>query len=131
MSLDPDLKAFATAQNFAALTTLGPDGHPSTHLMWVDADDDHLIFNTEVERQKFRNIERDPRVTLTIIDAESPYRYIEARGRVVDTSVRGAPARAHLDAASRRYTGDDYAQPIGSDRVVVRVAVERIHRNNV
>src|SRR3546814_13333452 len=80
-------------KNFAALTTLGADGTPSTHVMWIDADDDHLIFNTEVHRQKFKNVERDPRVAVTVIDAESPYRYIQARGRVVDT-VRGQAARS-------------------------------------
>src|SRR3546814_16902167 len=92
MTLDADLKAFATTKNFAALTTLGADGTPSTHVMWIDADDDHLIFNTEVHRQKFKNVERDPRVAVTVIDAESPSRYIEARGRAVHTLPRPAPA---------------------------------------
>ena len=130
MTLDADLKAFATAQNFAALTTLGPDGQPSTQMMWVDADDEHLVINTEVERQKFRNISRDPRVTVTVIDAQTPYRYIEARGRVVRTE-DGPDARAHLDAVAQRYTGADYANPIGSDRVKVVIAVDRIHKNGV
>lgn len=130
MSLDPDLKAFATAQNFAALTTLAADGQPSTHMMWVDADDDHLIINTEVHRQKFKNISADPRVAVTVIDAATPYRYIEARGRVVDT-IRGEEADRHIDEVSRRFTGADYAQPIQSERVIVKIAVDRIHRNGV
>ncbi len=130
MTLDADLKDFATAKNFAALTTLGPDGQPSTQMMWVDADDDHLMINTEVERQKFRNISRDPRVTVTVIDAATPYRYIEARGHVVETEA-GERARAHLDGVAQRYTGADYANPIGSDRVMVRIAVDHIHKNNV
>src|SRR3546814_11308652 len=107
MTLDADLKAFATTKNFAALTTLGADGTPSTHVMWIDADDDHLIFNTEVHRQKFKNVERDPRVAVTVIDAESPYRYIEARGRVVDT-VRGQAAGDHIHETSRGYTDGAY-----------------------
>ena len=130
MSLDPDLKAFATARNFAAFTTLSADGQPSTHLMWVDADDDHLLINTEVERQKYKNVTADPRVCVTVIDAETPYKYIEARGRVVET-VHGDEARRHIDVASRRYTGGDYANPIGSDRVLLKIAVDRIHRNGV
>jgi len=60
MSIDPELKQFASGKNFAALTTLMPDGQPQTQLMWVHADDDHVLINTEVERQKFRNVERDP-----------------------------------------------------------------------
>lgn len=130
MTLDADLKAFATTKNFAALTTLGADGQPSTQLMWVDADDDHVLINTETGRQKFRNIQRDPRVAITVFDAGNPYRYVEARGRVVET-VTGPEARAHIDEESRRYTGGDYANPIGSERVIVKIAVERIHKNGV
>jgi PPOX class probable F420-dependent enzyme len=130
MTIDADLKAFATAKNFAALTTLGPDGQPSTHMMWVDADDEHVLVNTETGRQKFRNVERDPRVAVTVIDVENPYRYVEARGRVVET-VTGPEARAHIDEASRRYTGGDYANPIASERVILKIAVDRIHKNGV
>jgi PPOX class probable F420-dependent enzyme len=130
MSLDPDLEAFATAGNFAALTTLAADGQPSTHMMWIDADDDHLIINTEVHRQKFKNVTNDPRVAVTVIDAESPYRYIEARGRVTEI-IRGDEARRHIDVVSRRYTGDDYAPQIQSERVICKITVDRIHRNNV
>lgn len=130
MSLDPDLQAFATAKNFAALSTLLPDGQPQTHLMWVHADGDHLVINTEVDRRKFRNVEADPRVTVTVFDAGNPYRYVEARGRVVET-VTGDAARANIDELAQKYTGADYANPIGSDRVVLRIAVDRVHKNGV
>jgi general stress protein 26 len=52
----------ARGQNFAALTTLLPNGHPQTQVMWVDADDQRLLINTEVHRQKFRNSTRQGRV---------------------------------------------------------------------
>lgn len=126
MALDSNLKAFATSGNFATLTTLGPDGMPSTHVMWVDADDDHLLINTEIERQKAKNVARDPRVAITIIDKETPYRYMEARGRVVET-ISGTEAREHIDAVSNRYTGGDYQQPIGSERVLLKVDVDRLY----
>lgn len=130
MSLDPDLKALATARNFAALTTLAVDGKPSTHMMWIDADDDHLIVNTEVHRQKFKNMSNDPRVAVTVIDAESPYRYIEARGRVTEI-IRGDEARRHIDETSRRYTDADYAPPVQSERVICKITVDRTHRNGI
>jgi PPOX class probable F420-dependent enzyme len=130
MTLDADLHAFATGKNFAALSTLMPDGQPQTQLMWVDADDDHLLINTEVGRQKFRNVEADPRVTVTVFDAANPYRYVEARGTVVDT-VRGEDARSQIDTLSEKYTGGPYANPIGTDRVILKVAVQRIHKNGV
>lgn len=130
MTLDADLKAMATGQNYAAFTTLGATGQRSTHMMWVDADDEHLLVNTEVARQKFKNVSRDPRVTVMVIDAASPSRYIEARGHVVDT-VRGDAARSHIDALAWRYTGANYAYPVGSDRVTLRIAVDHIYRNGV
>ena len=130
MPIDADLKALATDRNFAALTTLMPGGQPQTQLMWVHADDDHLLLNTEVGRQKFRNVEGDPRVTVTVFDRENPYRYVEARGRVASTE-QGDAARAQIDELAQKYTGKDYANPIGSPRVVLRVDVEHVHKNNI
>jgi PPOX class probable F420-dependent enzyme len=127
MTLDPDLKTIATGKNFAALTTLMPDGQPQTQLMWVHADDEHVLINTEVGRQKFRNIERDPRVTVTVFDAANPYSYVEVRGRVVGT-VTGEDARRNIDELSEKYTGGPYANPIGTDRVVVQIAPEKLHK---
>jgi PPOX class probable F420-dependent enzyme len=130
MALDPDLKALASAKNFAALTTLGPDGMPSTHVMWVHADDDHLLINTEVHRQKYKNVARDSRVALTVWDAENPYRYVEARGTVAGT-VGGKAARDDIDALSQKYTGGDYANPIQSERVIVQIQVDKVHKNGI
>jgi PPOX class probable F420-dependent enzyme len=117
--------AFATGSNFAALTTLFDDGRPQTQVMWIDADEDHLLINTEVHRQKYRNVQRDPRVTVLIWDAEDPYRYVEVRGRVVD-EVRGQDARDHIDACSRRYFGKDYPAEITSERVILRIEPDRV-----
>jgi PPOX class probable F420-dependent enzyme len=117
----------ATAENFAALTTLFSDGHPQTQVMWVDADDEHLLINTEVHRQKFKNVERDPRVTVLIWDRESPYRYVEVRGEVVET-VTGEEARAHIETCSQRYLGRPYPNPIESERVILRIRADREHK---
>jgi PPOX class probable F420-dependent enzyme len=120
--LDETLRRLATeGKNIASVTTLLRDGTPQTTPMWVDADDDHLLLNTEVHRQKFKNIERDPRVTVTIWDASNPYEYAELRGRLVDT-VRGPEARSHIDQLSQKYNGIDYPNPIQSERVILKVA---------
>jgi PPOX class probable F420-dependent enzyme len=116
--LQPRVLRLARGQNFAALTTLLPGGQPQTR---VDADDDHLLVNTEVHRQKFRNVERDPRVTLMIWDKEDPYRFVEVRGEVVE-KVRGPEARKHIDELSQKYRGKPYQTPILSERVVLRIA---------
>ncbi len=128
--MDSDLHSLATGKNFAALTTLSASGQPRTHVMWIDADDDHLLINTEVHRAKFKDIERDPRVTVTVINQDNPYQYVEARGRVVDT-VRGDDAKAHIDEVSRRYTGQDYQGTVQSERAIVKITPERLHKNNL
>lgn len=131
MALDSDLKALAQGKNFAALSTLLADGHPQTQVMWVHADDDHLLINTEVHRAKYENTARDPRVTVTVWDADNAYRYVEARGRVVD-EVRGDVARANIDELSQKYGGQDYpAENIQSERVILKVAVDKVHKNNI
>jgi PPOX class probable F420-dependent enzyme len=123
--LSPDAIEFATGTNFAALTTLFDDGHPQTQVMWIDADDDHLLINTEVHRQKFKNVQRDPRVTVLIWDTDNAYRYVEVRGRVAEV-VRGQEARDHIDACSRRYLGKDYPTEIQSERAILRIAPDRV-----
>lgn len=128
MALDTDLEKFADGSNYAAFTTLLPGGQPQTQLVWIDTDGEHLLVNTEMGRRKYRNVEADPRVTVMIINAENPYQYIEARGRVTGTT-EGEAARRHLHALARKYTGTDYANPIGSPRVVLQITPERIHKN--
>ncbi len=120
----PMVLELARGQNFAALTTLLPGGHPQTQMMWVDANEQHLLINTEVHRQKFRNVERDPRVTVTIWDKEDPYRFVEVRGEVVE-KVKGTEAREHIDELSHKYRGKPYQTPIRSQRVVLRIAPSR------
>lgn len=124
--LDPVVTELATGRNFAALTTLMPDGQPQTQVMWVDADGEHILINTEVDRQKQRNVTRDPRVTVAVIDSANPYHYAEIRGRVVE-QVRGPEARAHIDACSMRYNGVPYpAENIVTERVILRIAPDRV-----
>jgi PPOX class probable F420-dependent enzyme len=127
MSLDPEVDRLARGANFAVLSVLLFSGRPMAHVMWVDADDEHVLINTEVHRAKFRAVGRDPRVTVTIWELGDPYHYAEVRGRVVET-VTGPAARAHIDALSRKYRGRDYDEAnITSERVILRVAPDTQH----
>lgn len=111
----------ATGKNFAVLTTLRSDGHPASQPMWVDADADHILINTEVHRRKFKNVLADPRVTVTIWESGNPYNYVEVRG-VVAEIVYGQPARAHIDRLAMRYFGRPYNQDeIESERVILKI----------
>ncbi len=123
--LDPKVTALAKGPNFAALTTLLPDGQPQTHVMWVDCDDTHVLINTELHRQKAKNVQRDPRVTVAIIDAANPYLFVEVRGRVTEI-VRGPEARTQIDELSNKYTGKPYAPQIQSERVIRKITPERV-----
>ena len=129
--LDPAIKELAQGKNFAMISFHLPNGAVATQVMWVDADDEHLLINTEVHRAKFKDLERDPRVTVTVINAENPYQFIEARGRVTGI-VRGPEARDHIDALARRYQDvDAYQGTITSERVIVQITPEKVHRNNL
>jgi len=122
--IEPPVKQLATAQNYAALAFHLPDGSIANHVMWVDATDEHILINTEVHRMKYRSIAADPKVTVTIWDAQSPYLYAEVRGKVT-AEVRGPEARAHIDALSQRYQGKDYQGDIQSERVILQITPDR------
>jgi PPOX class probable F420-dependent enzyme len=119
--VNDELRALATGGNFATLTTLLPDGRPASQVMWVDCDDECVLINTELHRQKFKNVEGDPRVAVCIWDKDDPYHYIEVRGDVVEV-VRGEAARKHIDALAMRYFGRLYdGESIQSERVILRI----------
>jgi PPOX class probable F420-dependent enzyme len=109
---------------FASLGTLMPDGRPQVTPVWCDFDGEHIIFNSAKGRQKDKNVRRDPRVSLAIIDPENPYRYVEIRGRVVEITEDGASA--HIDKMAKKYLGVEkypYGQP-GEVRVIYKIKPE-------
>ena len=115
----------ASGPNYGVLTTLLPSGNLQNHYVWVGTDGERLVVNTEVHRQKFKNVERDPRVTLTIRDEQDPYRYAEVRGEVVET-VRGQEARDHIDELSQKYHGAPYdPDDIKTERVMLWIVPSR------
>jgi PPOX class probable F420-dependent enzyme len=128
--MDETVAELVKGKNFAALTTIMKDGSPQTQVMWVDADDDFVLINTEVHRQKFKNVERDPRVTVMIWDAQNSYRYVEVRG-IVEATQTGPVAREHIDTLSRRYAGRLYDdRNIRSERVLLKIRPRRfVHFN--
>jgi PPOX class probable F420-dependent enzyme len=109
---------------FASLTTLMPDGSPQTTPVWVDVDGEHVVFNSARGRQKDRNVRRDPRVALAIIDPDNPYRYMEIRGKVEEITEQGADK--HIDKMAKKYLGKDkypFGQP-GEVRVLYKIRPE-------
>jgi PPOX class probable F420-dependent enzyme len=122
--LEPKIKELAQGKNFATISTLLSDGSPATHVMWIDADDDYILINTETGRAKYRSVSRDPRVSVVIWDDHDPYRYAEVRGEVVET-VAGPEARRHIDELSMKYHGRPYRNPIQTERVLLKIRPTR------
>jgi len=110
-----------TKKAFAHLATLMPDGAPQVTPVWFDEEGHHLRVNSAVGRLKDRNIRRDPRVSLSIMDPDNPYRYLEVRGRVVEITEMGA--ESHIDALAKKYMGVaryPFHQP-GVRRVIYKI----------
>ena len=108
-----------------AFTTLMPDGSPQTTPVWVDYRDGEIWVNTAVGRQKDRNVRRDPRVALAIVDPENAYRYVGVRGRVTEITQDGADA--HIDQMAYKYLGLEkypYRNP-SEQRVIFKISIEK------
>jgi PPOX class probable F420-dependent enzyme len=117
----------AQGKNLATVVTLMPDGQPQALLTWVDSDDEYLLVNTEPQRQRARNLRRDPRITVLIHSDSDPWDWSEVRGHVVDV-VNGTEAREHIDKLSRKYVGTDYRNPIGPQgRVILKIAADKVN----
>lgn len=104
----------------AHVATIGPKGEPQNNPVWFDWDGEQLILPVGA-RQKYKNLNRDPRIALSIVDPENPYRYLEIRGAVVE--VEEDPDLDFINSMAKKYLGADkypFHQP-GDERVVVFV----------
>ncbi|MDX6418816.1 MAG: hypothetical protein QOG28_3436 [Trebonia sp.] len=108
-------------RNYAVLATVNADGSPQTSVMWIGRDGDDLLFSTVEGRLKHRNMVRDPRVSVTVIDSADPENYVELRGI---TSMTPDTGRRFDTGLSWKYDGKDPGEDRpGAVRVVVRVEV--------
>ena len=106
------------------VATLGPSGEPQCNPVWFDWDGEYVKFSQTKTRQKYRNVNRDPRIALSIVDPEDPYRYLEIRGVVERIDVD--PNLAFINSMSKKYRGEDEYRNHrpGDERVVVVVRPE-------
>jgi len=112
------------AKNFCNVATLRADGSVHAAPVWVDVEDGKPVVNTAEGRAWPRNLERDPRVTLTVQNLENPYEYLEIRGHVAERTREGADE--HIDGLAKKYLDKDtypFRQP-GEQRVIIRVEPE-------
>jgi PPOX class probable F420-dependent enzyme len=109
---------------FAQLATLMPDGSPHVSPVWCDYDGEHVVINSAKGRVKDRNMRRDPRVGLDIVDPDNPYRHLSIRGRVVNIDEQGADE--HIDKLAKKYLGQDRypRRAPGEVRVIYKIEAE-------
>ncbi len=109
----------------ATATTLRRDGSPHNTVVWMDVEDDNVVFNTAEGRAKPKNLRRDPRVAITVVDPQNPYKWISVSGRAELTH---EDADAQIDRLSKKYLDkDEYPMRNPEEqRVKVRVAAEKI-----
>lgn len=127
-SIPADVHDLFEKATFAHFATMTPTGYPHVTPVWVDYDDEtgHLLVNTERERRKTKNVEANPKVGVSMVDPENPYRFVSAFGDVDEITTDGA--RDHIDTLAKRYMGEDeYPNPIQSERVILRIAPERVY----
>ena len=116
-------RALTDGKNYAVLATINADGSPQTSVMWVGRDGDDILFSTVEGRRKHRNMLRDPRVSVSVIDSADPENYVELRGRVSMTPDEG---RRFDTGLSWKYDGKDPGEDRpGAVRVAVRMVVEK------
>jgi PPOX class probable F420-dependent enzyme len=114
---------------FCQVATLMPDGSPHLTQVWVNCDGEHILINTYEGAQKLRNIRRDPRVAVNVVDPGNAWRLASVRGRVVDVTTEGADD--HIDDLARKYLKVDrypFRQP---DQVRVKVTIAPEHISEI
>ena len=119
--LPAEVRELFESRNFAHLATVLPDGSPHTVPVWMRVEDGKLVFFTQTQSRKARNLEQDARVAISVVDESNPYRSAWVRGRVVDR-VEGDAALEIIDRISQQYTGADFPMRSG---VVLVVEPER------
>jgi PPOX class probable F420-dependent enzyme len=126
MSAIPDeFKDLLESTALAHVATIGPKGEPQNNPVWFGWDGTYLRFSQTKVRQKYRNVQREPRVSLSIVDPNNPFRYLEIRGRVVQ--IEEDPNQAFINSMAKKYIGQDVYgnHKPGDERVVIVIEPER------
>ena len=123
MELPNKAKLLMDGKNFANVATLMPDGSPQITTTWVDREGDIVIINTTKGRVKTHNVERDPRIAISVFSMQDPYDAVYLRGRVVEIRTEGA--EEHVDKLAQKYLGTNYREH--GDRVMLLIEPLKIH----
>jgi len=123
MRFDREALEIIEGKNFAYLATSMQDGSPHVAPVWIDHDGDMLIVNTVPGRVKQRNVSRDPRIAISIVQEKDPYRHLFIRGRVIEQTKHGA--LSNIDRLARKYLGKDYPWN-DRNRIILKIKPEQV-----
>ena len=125
MALDPKVVASLSRPNFAPIATLMPDGSPNVTPVWIGVGEDKIVFSSGESSLKVRNLRRDPRLALSVVDLNDPYEEVQIRGRVVE--FRDDSSFEIMDEISHKYTGKPFPfrSPKGSLALIIEVEKAR------
>jgi PPOX class probable F420-dependent enzyme len=116
-------------KNFAFLGTIMKDGRPQVSPIWIDIDDNNniILFNTAQGRIKHKNISRDPRVSLSLVDKNNPYSMVTIQGTIIEQTTIGADE--HIDKLAKKYLNiDRYPSHSPSmTRVICKIKPEKMY----
>ena len=126
-TLSPGFQKLLHEPAYCQLATLMPSGAPHITQTWVDTDGEHILINTFEGSQKSRNVRRDPRVAVNVVDPTNPWRIANVRGRVVEVTTQDADR--HIDQLARKYLGvETYPRRTpGQVRIILKIAAEKIN----
>ncbi|MEU1665061.1 PPOX class F420-dependent oxidoreductase [Streptomyces sparsogenes] len=127
-ALSDELKRILDTPIFVTVGTIQADGSPQLSPVWVKRDGDELLISTTMGRQKQKNLDRDPRVSVVVQPADAPYTYAEIRGTATYTT---EGANELIDELSLKYTGKKYAEfnPASAEdaqRIAVRITPRKV-----
>lgn len=110
---------------FAHVATIGPNGEPHSSPVWFDFDGEYLYFSNTKTRQKYKNILKNPKVALSILDPDNPYRYIEIRGDVI--SIQDDVNNEFIDKLAKKYLSLEHYpfDSVSDERVVIKIRPTR------
>ena len=123
LTIGPRLEAFLNERLPITVGTSRRDGSVHMNPVWYEYRDGQIWLNGGPNRGWFKHLERDPRITLFLMDSAKLFRWAQIQGRLASTSVEGADE--HIDRLSRRYLGGPYSQP-KVDRLIIRIDLERV-----
>ncbi len=127
MKLEPEVAKLFLDANLGYIATIMSDNSPQITPVWIDLVDDVILVNTAQGRVKQKNVSRDPRVAISIVDKNNPYHMVTVRGKVIEQTDVGA--NIHIDKMAKKYLGVEkypFSRP-GEKRILLKILPDKVH----